>query len=129
MTATPIPRTAAMVVFGDLDMTVLDELPPGRAPVTTTWLPAPDDEHLAWERVRAEVAAGHRAFVVCPLVSDSARVEARSATEEYERLSAAGELAGLRGRPAARADGAGGPGRGDGPVPGRASSRCWWPPR
>jgi ATP-dependent DNA helicase RecG len=95
MTATPIPRTAAMVIFGDLDLTVLDEMPPGRPPLTTTWLPAPDDEHLAWERVRTEVAAGHRAFVVCPLVSDSPRVEARSATEEFERLSSA-ELAGLR---------------------------------
>jgi ATP-dependent DNA helicase RecG len=95
MTATPIPRTAAMVIFGDLDLTVLDEMPPGRAPITTTWLPAPDEEHLAWERIRREVAAGHRAFVVCPLVSDSPRVEARSATEELERLSA-GELAGLR---------------------------------
>ena len=95
MTATPIPRTAAMVIFGDLDLTVLDEMPPGRAPVTTTWLPAADDEHLAWDRVRAEVAAGHRAFVVCPLVSESPRVEARSATEELERLSST-ELAGLR---------------------------------
>ena len=95
MTATPIPRTAAMVIFGDLDLTVLDEMPPGRAPVTTTWLPAADDEHLAWDRVRTEVAEGDRAFVVCPLVSDSPRVEARSATEELERLRA-GELAGLR---------------------------------
>jgi ATP-dependent DNA helicase RecG len=95
MTATPIPRTAAMVIFGDLDLTVLDEMPPGRPTLTTTWLPAPADEHLAWDRVRTEVAAGHRAFVVCPLVSDSPRVEARSATEELERLSA-GELAGLR---------------------------------
>ncbi|MGP0029733.1 MAG: ATP-dependent DNA helicase RecG [Acidimicrobiales bacterium] len=95
MTATPIPRTAAMVIFGDLDLTVLDEMPPGRAPVTTTWLPEAGDEYLAWDRVRAEVAAGHRAFVVCPLVSDSPRVEARSATEELERLTA-GELAGLR---------------------------------
>ncbi|MGO8859843.1 MAG: ATP-dependent DNA helicase RecG [Acidimicrobiales bacterium] len=95
MTATPIPRTAAMVIFGDLDLTVLDELPPGRVTVTTTWLPDPADEHLAWERVRQEVEVGHRAFVVCPLVGDSPRVEARSATEECARL-AAGELAGLR---------------------------------
>ena len=95
MTATPIPRTAAMVIFGDLDLTVLDELPPGRVTVTTTWLPDPADEHLAWDRVRQEVAGGHRAFVVCPLVGDSPRVEARSATEECARL-AAGELAGLR---------------------------------
>jgi ATP-dependent DNA helicase RecG len=94
MTATPIPRTAAMVIFGDLDMTVLDEMPPGRAPITTTWLADPGDDQVAWERVRAEVAAGHRAFVVCPLVSDSTRVEAKSATEEFERLSA-GPLDGL----------------------------------
>ncbi len=99
MTATPIPRTAAMVIFGDLDLTTLDELPPGRQPVTTEWLPgdAPGGDRPAWDRVRAEVAAGHRAFVVCPLVSDSLRVEAKSASEEFERLTAAeGELAGLR---------------------------------
>jgi ATP-dependent DNA helicase RecG len=94
MTATPIPRTAAMVIFGDLDLTTLDEMPPGRAAITTTWLPDPADEHLAWDRVRQEVAAGHRAFVVCPLVGDSPRVEARSATEEWTRLAAT-ELAGL----------------------------------
>lgn len=100
MTATPIPRTAAMVIFGDLDLTTLDELPPGRTPVTTEWLPGASEgshagEKPAWERVRGEVGAGHRAFVVCPLVSDSPRVEAKSAAEEFERL-AAGELAGLR---------------------------------
>jgi ATP-dependent DNA helicase RecG len=97
MTATPIPRTAAMVIFGDLDLTTLDELPPGRLAVTTEWLPGPGNagHGRAWDRVRSEVAAGHRAFVVCPLVSDSLRVEAKSATEEFERL-AAGELAGLK---------------------------------
>ena len=95
MTATPIPRTAAMVIFGDLDLTTLDELPPGRMPVTTVWLPGDGDAADAWQRVRSEVGQGHRAFVVCPLVSDSPRVEAKSATEEYERL-AAHELSGLR---------------------------------
>jgi ATP-dependent DNA helicase RecG len=97
MTATPIPRTAAMVIFGDLDLTTLDEMPPGRIPVTTEWLPGEGHrgEERAWARVRDEVGAGHRAFVVCPLVSESLRVEAKSATEEYERLSA-GELSGLR---------------------------------
>ncbi|HXR54280.1 MAG TPA: ATP-dependent DNA helicase RecG [Acidimicrobiales bacterium] len=94
MTATPIPRTAAMVVFGDLDMTVVDELPPGRAPVTTIWARGGLEEAAAWERVRSEVAAGHRAYVVCPLVEESDRVVARSAVEEYERLSAE-VLAGL----------------------------------
>jgi len=97
MTATPIPRTAAMVIFGDLDLTTLDELPPGRIAVETVWLPgeAHAEQARAWDKVRQEVAAGRRAFVVCPLVSDSPRVEAKSATEEFERLSA-GELAGLR---------------------------------
>jgi ATP-dependent DNA helicase RecG len=91
MTATPIPRTAAMTVFGDLDTTVLDELPPGRTPITTIW---DREEADAWERVRSEVAAGRQAYVVCPLVEESERVAARSATEEFERL-AAEDLAGL----------------------------------
>jgi ATP-dependent DNA helicase RecG len=95
MTATPIPRTAAMVVFGDLDMTTIDELPPGRTPITTDWARTAMDEAGAWERVRTEVVAGHRAFVVCPLVDGSERVEATSATEEFVRLQAE-ELKGLR---------------------------------
>ncbi len=94
MTATPIPRSAAMVVFGDLDMTILDELPPGRRPVTTVWARTPGAEAEAWQRLRDEVAAGHRAYVVCPLVEGSERIQARSAVEEHERL-AAGVLAGI----------------------------------
>jgi ATP-dependent DNA helicase RecG len=95
MTATPIPRTAAMVVFGDLDMTELDELPAGRAPIRTTWARTEDDEETAWQRVRDEVADGHRAYVVCPLVEGSERSQAKSATEEKERLEQT-VLAGLR---------------------------------
>jgi ATP-dependent DNA helicase RecG len=95
MTATPIPRTAAMTVYGDLDSTVIDELPPGRTPVTTTWARGPLEEAAAWERVRAEVAAGRQAYVVCPLIEDSERIQARSATEEFARL-AADVLPGLR---------------------------------
>ena len=95
MTATPIPRTAAMVVFGDLDMTVIDELPPGRQPVATTWIRTPLEAEQAWSRVREQVGTGHRAFVVCPLVEGSDKVEAASATAEAERL-ATHELAGLR---------------------------------
>jgi ATP-dependent DNA helicase RecG len=94
MTATPIPRTAAMVLFGDLDLVKIEGLPPGRSPVTTVWARTPLQQVEAWARVRSEVAAGHRAFVVCPLVEGSDRVVARSATEERDRL-AAGELAGL----------------------------------
>jgi ATP-dependent DNA helicase RecG len=86
MTATPIPRTAAMVVFGDLDVTELDELPAGRAPIETHWAKAPEDEATAWRRVREEVAAGHRAYVVCPLVEGTEKSQAKSATEEKERL-------------------------------------------
>ena len=92
MTATPIPRTAAMVVFGDLDRSVLDEMPEGREPIATSWL---DDEDECWRVVREEVAAGHQAYVVCPLVEDSDAVEVASAVAEFERL-AAGPLAGLR---------------------------------
>ncbi len=95
MTATPIPRTAAMVVFGDLDVTELDELPPGRAPVSTHWARTAEDEQGAFERIRAEVASGRRAYVVCPLVEGSERVQAASATAERERL-AHGALGGLR---------------------------------
>ena len=94
MTATPIPRTAAMVVFGDLDRSVLDELPAGRRPIATEW--ARDDSQVSacWARVRDEVAAGNRAYVICPLVEGSERVEATSAVEERTRL-ALEELRGL----------------------------------
>jgi ATP-dependent DNA helicase RecG len=95
MTATPIPRTAAMTVYGDLDVTVLDELPAGRTPVRTAWAHRPEDEDAAWDLVRREVATGHRAYVVCPLVEDSERLEAASAAETHDRL-AEGPLAGLR---------------------------------
>ncbi len=95
MTATPIPRTAAMVLFGDLELSVLDELPPGRVPVTTVWARTATDQATCWRRVRDEVAAGHRAYVICPLIEESERVEAASAVEEHARLST-GELAGLR---------------------------------
>ncbi|HEY5251438.1 MAG TPA: ATP-dependent DNA helicase RecG [Acidimicrobiales bacterium] len=95
MTATPIPRTAAMVVFGDLDVTELDELPAGRAPIRTVWARSEEDEAGAWQRVRDEVAAGHRAYVVCPLVEGSENIQAKSATEEKDRLEAT-VLAGLK---------------------------------
>jgi ATP-dependent DNA helicase RecG len=95
MTATPIPRTAAMTVYGDLDMTILDELPPGRTPVTTVWARGDLEEAAAWDRVRAEIQAGHQAYVVCPLIEESEKIQARSATEEFERLQSE-VFAGLR---------------------------------
>jgi ATP-dependent DNA helicase RecG len=86
MTATPIPRTAAMVVFGDLDVTELDELPAGRSAIETLWARTEEEEADAWRRVRAEVAAGHRAYVVCPLVEGTEKSQAKSATQEKQRL-------------------------------------------
>jgi ATP-dependent DNA helicase RecG len=94
MTATPIPRTAALVLFGDLDISVLDELPLGRQPIETAWARTEDEVDACWARVRAEVAAGRRAYVICPLVEDSERIEATSAVEERTRL-ALHELRGL----------------------------------
>ncbi|MDP9333445.1 MAG: ATP-dependent DNA helicase RecG, partial [Actinomycetota bacterium] len=89
MTATPIPRTAAMLVYGDLDKSELRELPPGRTPIETTLVdPSPLAQAAAWDALRAEVAAGHQAYVVCPLVEDKGKVEAKAATAEYERLQA-----------------------------------------
>ncbi|MCU0270953.1 MAG: ATP-dependent DNA helicase RecG [Acidimicrobiales bacterium] len=95
MTATPIPRTAAMTVYGDLDVTVLDELPPGRTRIETVWARDPDDEAGVWTHVCEQVAEGRQAYVVCPLIEESDKLEAASAEETYERLAAA-ELAGLR---------------------------------
>jgi ATP-dependent DNA helicase RecG len=95
MTATPIPRTAAMVVFGDLDRSVLDELPSGRLAIITRRATTDDQVAGCWAKVRDEVAQGRRAYVICPLVEGSDRVEATSAVEERDRL-AREELAGLR---------------------------------
>jgi len=89
MTATPIPRTAAMLVYGDLDKSELRELPPGRTPIVTTLVePTPLAQAAAWDALRVEVGAGHQAYVVCPLVEDKGKVEAKAATAEYERLQA-----------------------------------------
>ncbi|MFG3267403.1 MULTISPECIES: helicase-related protein [Streptomyces] len=73
MTATPIPRTVAMTVFGDLETSVLDQLPAGRSPIASHVVPAADKPHFlarAWDRVREEVEGGHQAYVVCPRIGD-----------------------------------------------------------
>ncbi|MER6697533.1 ATP-dependent DNA helicase RecG [Streptomyces griseus] len=75
MTATPIPRTVAMTVFGDLETSVLDQLPAGRSPIASHVVPAKDKPHFlarAWERVREEVENGHQVYVVCPRIGDDA---------------------------------------------------------
>jgi ATP-dependent DNA helicase RecG len=95
MTATPIPRTAAMTVYGDLDVTVIRSRPAGRQPIVTTWARGLEAEAEVWEAVRREVAAGRQAYVVTPLIEESDKLEVRSAEDTYAALEA-GELAGLR---------------------------------
>ncbi|MGB6462265.1 MAG: ATP-dependent DNA helicase RecG, partial [Candidatus Acidiferrum sp.] len=85
LTATPIPRTLSLTLYGDLDVSVLDELPPGRTPIQTRLTSEP---HLpgVWESLRREVAAGHQAYIVYPVIEES-KLELKAAMEEYKRLS------------------------------------------
>ena len=86
MTATPIPRTLALTAYGDLDVTVLRELPAGRRPIVTHVCATEGERSRAYERIREELRAGRQAFVVCPLVEESEALQARAATAEFERL-------------------------------------------
>ncbi len=95
MTATPIPRTAAMTVFGDLDVTTINQMPEGRTSIDTVWARTPMDVAMAWGAVRQAVTEGRQAFVVCPLVEESEKLQVTSAVAERDRL-AAEDLAGLR---------------------------------
>src|SRR5579875_894126 len=85
MTATPIPRTLALTLYGDLDLSVIDEMPPGRTPVETQWR---DEASLpgVWEFVRREIERGRQAYVVYPVIEES-KQELKAATAEFERLS------------------------------------------
>ncbi|MFE7329428.1 ATP-dependent DNA helicase RecG [Streptomyces sp. NPDC057565] len=94
MTATPIPRTVAMTVFGDLETSVLDQLPAGRSPIASHVVPAKDKPHFlsrAWERVREEVGNGHQAYVVCPRIGDDADDEAEKKSRKKAAEKAAEE--------------------------------------
>jgi ATP-dependent DNA helicase RecG len=95
MTATPIPRTLALTAYGDLDVTVLRELPAGRRPIETYVASSERERSRAYDRIRDELRAGRQAFVVCPLVEESEALQARAATAEYERLRE-GELKDFR---------------------------------
>ena len=94
MTATPIPRTLALVSYSDLDFTLLRELPRGRRPIQTYLCSSAAERARAYERIREEARAGRQAFVVCPLVAESETLQARAATAEFERLRT-GELEGF----------------------------------
>ncbi|MFF4218038.1 MULTISPECIES: ATP-dependent DNA helicase RecG [Actinomycetes] len=115
MTATPIPRTVAMTVFGDLETSVLDQLPAGRSPIATHVVPAKDKPHFlarTWERVREEIEGGHQAYVVCPRIGDDLGEEngtktaakGRSGSSKGDPEKAAAEADGERRPPLAVVD-------------------------
>lgn len=85
MTATPIPRSLALALYGEMTLSVIDEMPPGRTPVETRVV-SPGQRDEAYGLVRREVTAGRQAFIICPLIEESEALQARSATAEFERL-------------------------------------------
>jgi ATP-dependent DNA helicase RecG len=87
MTATPIPRTVALTVFGDLDVSVIRELPPGRQKVVTRWIPDPQRDWV-YGQVAAALQAGRQGYVICPLVEESAALDVKAATETHAELQA-----------------------------------------
>jgi ATP-dependent DNA helicase RecG len=86
MTATPIPRSLALTVYGDLDLSLIDDMPPGRAPIRTQWL-TPERRDAGYALIRQELDAGHQAFIVYPLVEESERSESKAAVDEAKRLA------------------------------------------
>jgi len=87
MTATPIPRTLAMTLYGDLDLSVIDQMPPGRSPIRTVHVMERDAERI-YEMIRSELKQGHQAYVVYPVIEESEKIDLKSATEGFKKLSA-----------------------------------------
>ncbi len=85
MSATPIPRTLALTLYGDLDISTIDEFPPGRQRIITEWL-APRERERAYSFLHHQIAQGRQAFIICPLIEESEKISAKAATTEYERL-------------------------------------------
>ena len=154
MTATPIPRTVAMTVYGDLEVSALRELPGGRSPIATTVVPAGEKPawlERVWSRIREEVAAGHQVYVVCPRVGGDAGKRGGAAGRPGLRSRRSRGGPDERRAPLAVLDVA--PKLAEGPLAGlrlgvlhgklppdekdavmrafdaRRASTCWWPPR
>src|SRR5207253_9483147 len=85
MTATPIPRTLALSYFADFDVSVIDELPPGRQPIETKWLRA-SQANKAYEFIRSQVSRGRQAYIVLPQIDDTGTDESKSVLKEFDRL-------------------------------------------
>ena len=117
MTATPIPRTLALTLYGDLEVSVIDELPPGRKPVATHVFHE-GDRQQAYRLVKDHLDRGQQAYVVYPLVEESEKSDLKAATNMAEEL-ASRRLSGLSCGPAPRPHEGRGQGRGDAPFPGR----------
>ncbi|MGL4695805.1 ATP-dependent DNA helicase RecG [Enterococcus larvae] len=87
MTATPIPRTLAITAYGEMDVSIIDEMPAGRIPIETRWIRPPQiDTVLEW--MKTELAAGHQAYVICPLIEESEALDVKNATEIFEHMTA-----------------------------------------
>jgi ATP-dependent DNA helicase RecG len=85
MSATPIPRSLALTMYGDLDISVIDEMPPGRTEIKTKWL-TPNQRQSAYDFVAKQIATGRQAFIICPLIEESEAIQTKAAVAEYERL-------------------------------------------
>jgi len=86
MTATPIPRTLALTLFGDLDISTIDEMPAGRRTIKTRWL-KPEDRQRAYNFINKQAAEGRQSFIICPLIEESESLDVKAAVAEYKRLS------------------------------------------